>query len=202
MPPPWNTIPHQNLRVGGAVVKWERVYHPVNTIPSPVNPARLYYEFNILYANSIEFGMEVADKSMIGMRTVHAIRSIQFMLLLNRKELDIQFPLNIDGEMCKFRFRLPIARLSKIYKVFDGKTDQINLVIPFGASPQFFQQMKEGEELSNGRKHTSFSSDRVWSAWNTWYRETDVVEEVSKKRLRHLPLMNHKDTAIIDIGTS
>ncbi|KAF1947306.1 RdRP-domain-containing protein [Clathrospora elynae] len=200
-PPPPSDVPHQNVAVGTARVRTEPLPPFVTTIPRPVNPAKTYYEFNIIPANAIDFGIRIADKSMIAMRTVKSKEGIQMMLNLNRKELDIQFPLNIDREMRKFRFRLPISFLSHIYKVSDKATGHPTLIIPFDSPPQFFIQKKEDEELSDGRRHTSFSrKEKSWIDWSTWFRETDVISGMMRTGLAQAPLMNHKDTAIIDIG--
>lgn len=175
----------------------------VRTVPSPVNPSKHYPEFNILFANSIDFGTRDADMSMIVMHTTQARGKVQLRLDLDRKELDIQFPMSLGKNMRKFRFRLPIARLLDIYKDAKQLSGEMALIIPFDSPPQFFFQKYEGEYLINGGQHTSFSSKETkWNDWNTWFRETDVVETATRARLRGLPLMDRKDTAIIDIGKS
>jgi RNA-dependent RNA polymerase len=199
-PKPSTDVPHQNIRVGAAFVRSDTIRPFVNMVPSPVNPAKKFCEVIILPAKAIDFGIRVEDKSMIVMRTVQS-DGIEVMLNLNRKELDIQFPFQIDGEARKYRFRLPFALLSNIYKVTDKATGQPTLVIPFDSPPQFYTQKKEGEDVGDGRKHTSFSrKDRLWTDWNTWFRETDVINGMVRKNLQQIPLMNHKDTALIDLG--
>lgn len=138
---------------------------------------------------------------MIAMHTARGRGQVQIMLNLDRKELDIQFPQKVGDEMRKFRFRLPIALLSHIYKDTKCAPSQTALIIPSESPPQFFIQRHEGEHLTDGRTHTSFSAkDKRWTDWNTWFRETDVVDSGRKKSLQEMPLMNHKDTAVIDIG--
>jgi RNA-dependent RNA polymerase len=199
-PKPPNDIPYHNLRVGAASVRSETMQPRVIMVPSPVNPTRQYCEVTILPAQAIDFGVRVEDKSMIAMCTVQS-HGIQVMLNLNRKELDIQFPLQIGGETRKYRFRLPFALLSHIYKVSDTTTGLPTLVIPFDSPPQFYIQKNEGEVMDDGREHTSFSRrERTWNDWDTWFRETDVISRVVRKSLQQVPLMNHMDTAIIDIG--
>ncbi|KAF2132226.1 RdRP-domain-containing protein [Dothidotthia symphoricarpi CBS 119687] len=176
------------------------------TVVSPVNPAKVYYEFNILFANSIEFGTRTADMTMVSMHTVDAPGKVQVMLSLKRKEVDIQFPLNINnqssnGKPRKFRFRLPISLLSHIYKVQSKGTDLTTLIIPFDSPPQFFMQRNEGESTGSNTSQNSFSeTERSWNDWNTWHRETDIIDVDTRKQLEGKPLMSHKDKAIIDIG--
>jgi RNA-dependent RNA polymerase len=193
------------LNVGQATVRWEEPSARLFTVPSPVDPSRHYQERNILFANSVHFGIQDAEMSLIKMRSIQpdAPGRVQLMLNLDRKELDIQFPLKIGDEMRKFRFRLPIALLSRIYKDTNCSLKQTALIIPFGSAPQFFIQKFEDEQLIDGRTHTSFSSkENTWIEWNTWFRETDVVDVDGKESLRGMPLMAPKNTAIIDIGKS
>ncbi|CAN9278218.1 unnamed protein product [Alternaria alternata] len=212
-PPPPGVIPHRNLRLGAALIGSETLSPRVKTVPSPANPTKTYYEFNILPLQGIDFGVRVAEKSMIAMHTLSSSDETaaattnttedfkpSVMLNLTRKELDVQFPINIDDELRKFRFRLPIPLLSRIYQTTDKITGRPALVIPFDSPPQFYMQMKEGECLGDGTKHTSFSKEKFWDDWGTWFRATDVVDNTIKKTLQDSPLMNHKDTAIIDIG--
>ncbi|KAH7402736.1 RNA dependent RNA polymerase-domain-containing protein [Pyrenochaeta sp. MPI-SDFR-AT-0127] len=200
-PPPLKHLPLQSIKVGTRLVKWEKVHSHVSTIPSPVNPSKQYYEFNIIPANSISFGIRVDDMSMIKMHTVEANGKIQMMLNLKRKELDIRFPLHTGSKIRNFRFRLPISLLSHVYQVSDEKDGLGTLIIPFDHPPQFFRQKDEGENLGNGRIHTSFTSkEKLWNDWTTWFRETDIIEDVATEDLNKSPLMNHKNTAIIDIA--
>ncbi|KAG9187748.1 RNA-dependent RNA polymerase [Alternaria panax] len=199
-PPPFKDISNRTVRLGAAHLGSEILSPQVKTLPSPANPAKLYCEFNILPVKKVDFGVRVAEKTMIAMHTLRSPNGIYMMLNLDRKELDIQFPIKIDNEERKFRFRLPIALISRIYRVTDNTTEQPTLIIPFDTPPQFFMQRKEGEYLDDGTKHTSFSKDKFWNDWKTWFRATDVINNTIKKAFQGSPLMNHKDTAIIDIG--
>jgi len=182
-------------------VNWDSLDAQVRTVPSPVDRTRHYSEFNIIFANSLDFGVRDDNSSMIAMHTVATQAQVQLMLNLDRKELDIQFPLALDGKTRMFRFRLPFALLAHIYKSTNRPKNQTSLIIPFEAPPQFFIQMYEGEKLPGSQTHTSHSpKERNWISWNTWNRETDVVTARLKQSLRNTPLMNHKDKAMIDIG--
>ncbi|KAI4936303.1 hypothetical protein J4E85_001632 [Alternaria conjuncta] len=200
-PPPVKTIPHQNLRIGGALARLEILPSQVKTVPSPANPAKSYYEINVLPVHGLDFGVNVADKTMIAMHTLRSPGSIYMTLNLMRKELDVLFSVDVDSEMRKFRFALPIALLSRIYKTADTITGQPTLIIPFNSPPQFYMQRSEGEHLEDGRQCSTFSrKERSWNAWDTWFRATDIINNAVKSKSQGLPLMNHKDTAIIDIG--
>ncbi|EMD89922.1 hypothetical protein COCHEDRAFT_1138647 [Bipolaris maydis C5] len=203
-PPPHSPIPCERLQVGAAHVRCEVRPPLAATIPSSINPAKKYYELTILSAKRVEFGVRVAEKAMIAMHTVEppAKDGVQVMLNLKRKQLDVLFSLRIpmDDKMRKFRFSLPISLISHIYKTKDS-TGLPSLVIPFDSTPCFYMQKNEGEDLGDGRKQTSFSrTDKIWSDWDTWYRVTDIVDGAIRAVLRRTPVMNHRDTAIIDIG--
>lgn len=138
---------------------------------------------------------------MIDMRTIETSTAIQVVLNLKRREIDVRFPLRIDRETRNLRFILPIALISHIYRTRDQSTGLPSLVIPFNSPPRFFMQKREGEQLEDGSKHTTFSrKDKIWNEWDTWYRVTDIVNSAVWETLRGSPLMNHKGTAIIDIG--
>ncbi|KAI4629730.1 uncharacterized protein J4E87_002916 [Alternaria ethzedia] len=200
-PPPVHAFPHRNLRIGGALLGIETLSPQVRTVPSPANPAKEYYEFNVLPVQGIDFGVNVADKTMIAMHTLRSPGSIYMTLNLIRKELDVQFSVDIDNEMRKVRFALPIALLSHIYKITDTASNQQALIIPFNSPPQFYMQRREGENLEDGRKFYTFSrKEKAWYDWSTWFRATDIISNTVKSKLQGSPLMNHKDTAIIDIG--
>ncbi|KAJ4362196.1 hypothetical protein N0V95_001544 [Ascochyta clinopodiicola] len=163
----------------------------------PVNPARLYQDRNILFADSIDFGVQMAELELAKMHEVRTKGNVQVTLDLKRKELDIQFPMTIDLESHNFRFRLPIAQLSRIYTIHDGKNSS-SLIIPFKVPPQFFVQKK-----LNTRDSDFFPmKERFWKVWSTWFRETDVVDSRTWRQMQTMPLIHHKGSATIDIETT
>lgn len=193
-------LPEQMV-LGGSRVRYDNVGLDDRKIPSPVNPSKSYHENNTIRANSIDFGIKDADKSMIVMHTVRSGGNVKVTLNLGRKELDIQFPQPIGNDTRMFRFRLPFARLPNLYRDAKSDSDQTAIIIPFEAPPQFFVRGREGERLLNGHVHTSFSRrEKLWIEWYAWLRETDVLEPLIKKNMREMPVMNHKDKTVIDIG--
>ncbi|KAF2176190.1 RdRP-domain-containing protein [Zopfia rhizophila CBS 207.26] len=193
-PPPKQPFWNYPICLKGASLKIT-IYPPrILTVPSPIKPARQYQGSSIVYANAIDFGVAVGDKKMMKMRTADALNRVQVMLNLRRKEIDIKFPFIIDDEERKYRFRLPISQLGHMYKAPDSSGQQA-LVIPFNSPPRFYRQAK-AEDIPSTFK----PSEKVWYEWNSWYRQTDVVDGKTSKRMQFEPVMNHKDSAIIDIG--
>jgi len=197
-PPPDDSIFTEPVNIASAQVGIEPSTNRLYTVPSPVHPKKKYHQFNILYANSIDFGVTVAENAMSIMQTVDTYNKVRMTLSLgDRKELDFQFPRMIDNVDRNLRFRLPLSLVNVIYKVNDSETGQCALIIPFETPPQFFMQKKKDEMTQ------TFSPDeRKWIDWNSWYRQTDVADGATKDRLKTVPATTHKDEAIIDIGES
>ncbi|KAF2632565.1 RdRP-domain-containing protein, partial [Macroventuria anomochaeta] len=191
---PLNSLPSQ-LRIGPDFVRCEKRTACTKPIPSPVDPTTQYQEFNILFANSLSFGVQTGEMSLVNMHEVDTIGRVQIMLNLRRKELEIQFPLTIDDETHQFCFLLPISQLSYIHKTQDGSGSSA-LIIPFDRPPHFFVQKKP--TMSDD---TPFpTKERVWNIWSTFFRKTDVVDSCTREKMQVQPLMDHKGSAIIDIG--
>lgn len=195
-PPPKNNVYNHIIKIMGVQVHIEDAKPHLFTAPSPINPEKAYYEFNIFYANSVDFGVRMLEKSMSVMQTVQARDKVQVTLSLrDRKELDIQFPHIIDNESRNLRFHLPLSLVEVIYKVFDKETDQDALIIPFDTPPKFYVQVKV-KDIGK----TCKMGERIWIAWNTWYRQTDIISRKTRDQLQVSPVMSRKDGAIIDIG--
>ena len=198
---PLRAIPYPRVRVGTALVLSEARAPRVTQVLSPSDAQKQHFELNILPAKAISFGVRIEDKTMVAMRTVESDGGITVTLNLTRKKIDIQFPFQVDNKKRRYRFRLPIALLSVIYKCKGDSPTQTALVIPFDSPPQFLVQKKEGDDIGGGQRHTSFSTkEKRWNDSSTWYRETDVVSSSIRNGFQQAPLMNHKDNAIIDIG--
>ena len=174
----------------------ERADSTLFTVTSPIDPKKIYYGLNIFHADSIEFGVAIAEHTMNTMRTVEASQAIKMALSLsNHKELILEFPIKIDGKTRQLRFELPLSLLETIYRVDGYTTGKTVLVIPFKSAPKFYMQ-KEAHLIHE----TCTSHRRFWLDWFSWYRQTDIVDEKTRKELRKLPGMTNHESPIIDIG--
>jgi RNA-dependent RNA polymerase len=144
-----------------------------------------------LYANKISFGTQTSDKSFVDMHEVLTTGQVQIKLNLRRKEVEMQFPLTVDKQNHNFSFRLPISQLSCIYK-----TDSSSIIIPFDRPPQFYVHKKPTMEDDS----LFPSKERSWNAWNLMFRETDVVHGRLRRDMQAMPILDGRDSAIIDIG--
>ena len=178
----------------------------VLTPPSPVDPQIRYPERTILYADSLDFGFMYDETSMMRMRTIYPTRSrpVQFVLNLLRREIDIQLPLHLElsrearryqnrqTDVHNYRFRLPIAQLQRIYEIPDGK-EKRTLIIPFDLPPAFFRQVQDIESTHDTMLY--------WNDWQTWLRQTNVLNDEDRNPVAIEPVMLQNERAIIDIGT-
>ncbi|KAF3040260.1 hypothetical protein E8E12_003541 [Didymella heteroderae] len=189
--PPPKELPSQ-LRIGR---NYEVRQPTLFTVASPINQGIQYQENNIIHANSIGFGMQTSDRSLVDMHEVHTAGQVQTKLNLRRKEVEIQFPLMIDQQPHKFSFRLPVSQLSSIYKT-KNEDNSSSMIIPFDRPPQFFVHKKPTMEDDS----LFPKKERTWSAWSLMFRETDVADSRTRREMQALPLLDGRGSAMIDIG--
>ncbi|ORY11519.1 RNA dependent RNA polymerase-domain-containing protein [Clohesyomyces aquaticus] len=194
-PPPQQSFSAKYIIITNIAVRVDVLSLRIFTVPSPINPFKTYNESNILYGNAIDFGLRVGDTRMMKMLTAGAQSRVQVMLNLKRKEMDIKFPLTIDGKERQYRFQLPISLLDRMYTVPDTRTDQVVLIIPANSPPQFCREV-ERKEIHK----TCKPSEKTWLEWNAWYRQTDVVTCETELRMKNEPISNHTDSAVLNIG--
>lgn len=168
----------------------------MRTLQSPVDSSKSYHELNILYGNILDFGVPLAERTMMKQHTVTAFKRIQLSLDLSRRKLSLQFPMAIDGAWYKYKLEMPFAQLQNIYSAEDQEKRQSTLIIPFNTPPRFFRFAHGEEELAA----TFNPSDKVWRDTNAWYRQTDVLDDEMDHISGRLPVMNMKDAPVIDIG--
>lgn len=194
--------PHGGVPVTVDVIPRRRAF----THPSPVDPQIRYPERTVLYADSLDFGFMYDETSMMRMRTIYPTRArpVQFVLNLLRREIDIQLPLHLEmsrearqyqnrqTDVHNYRFRLPIAQLQRIYEIHDGK-EKRTLIIPFDLPPAFFRQVQDIESTHDTMLY--------WNDWQTWLRQTNVLNDEDRNPAAIEPVMLQNERAIIDIGT-
>lgn len=197
MQSPTNALPKKFVNIRSYQVRYEKIPSNPPTIASPVDPRKKYFELNIFFAKSLDFGTRTAYNESVNMHAVKAEGKVQMTLDLKRKEIDIRFPLYLDNTINKYRFRMPFSILPNIFRVVEEATGQIALIIPFDSPPQFFVQKKP---VDDGDESSFPPNDMRWIEWNTWFRETDVVDGQTRKQMKLMPISNHRESAIIDIG--
>jgi RNA-dependent RNA polymerase len=152
-----------------------------------------------LAAVSLDFGLMYTEREMMLMKTVTATseREIEVLLNLVRRELVVKFPLSLPSnsnqgnpEIELFKFRIPLDRLKQIYVEKSSPAHRV-LMIPLDSPPEIFRQTKDIQSSHN-------DEEKTWNEWQTWFRQTDVVED--RAALEAAPARFRKDNCVIDIG--
>jgi RNA-dependent RNA polymerase len=140
-----------------------------------------------------------SEQAMMIMRTAIALpeTNIEVILELERREIVVKFPFVMPSkshqnpfEMKSFKFRIPLEKLKQIY-IEKSSMAHRTLIIPLGFPPEFFLQTTDIEA-------THVAGERIWNEWQTWYRQTEIVED--RAVLEVAPIQQKRVRAIIDIG--
>ncbi|KAK6502188.1 hypothetical protein TWF506_002779 [Arthrobotrys conoides] len=212
-PPPKGSLPigRVELPIKGEDPHFVRLHleHPRDTltIESPVNRALRFPESFELPVQRLDFGFMVHEKTMMSMYAVEASGKgvwkkpldIVFQVDLSRKQLDIRFGLRFDASggkkrrQEKYRMRIPFVALQSLYETTPDNLDgsSRSILIPLQYPPHVWRQLFD---FSLSHK----TDNPHWSEWDTWFRQTDIVENSEEFRTEPLAIRKKKPT--IDIG--
>ncbi|KAF2021896.1 RdRP-domain-containing protein, partial [Aaosphaeria arxii CBS 175.79] len=197
-PPPdfSRRITSKSLSIGHKTVRVEIKPHNVRMVPSPVHPEKAHRELIRLQSKMIDFGPRIGESSMMVMERITTHGQVSVTLDLYRKEIQIKFPLRTQDDIRWHFFKMPFAQLEKIHthKSMNSSDATFSLIIPFDKPPQFYRQATEAE------LPRTFSKERFWNVWSSWYRQTDAVPDQVKAQIMKEPLRHYSDFAIIDLG--
>ncbi|KAL8661349.1 MAG: hypothetical protein Q9202_005651 [Teloschistes flavicans] len=160
--------------------------------PSPVNPSIKYPEVMTLPAKSIDFGFMCEPQTMMIMHSIHdsESRGLRFKLNMLHRETVVDFHLDTEDRIERFRFTIPFAHLDTIYRVNASDSNKVELLVSVPTPPRFFRKLDE--------KDTHDSKARYWAERDAWYRQTDITH--APAMLRSSPVALKKQSPIIDIG--
>ena len=160
-----------------------------------------------MYADSVDFGTMVDQKTMMNMRTVLPRGDVGIKLCMNmfHKEISVEFPVHIVNpqaasndpnlQRCKhdrtelFQFRIPFSRL-KVVQQIANQGPELILLISLETPPKFFKQL----DPFNSHDDKAL----VWGDNEAWYRQTDIVHVPSS--LKKSSLTWKKTDPTIDLG--
>lgn len=91
--------------------------------------------------------------------------------------------------MHEYRFRVPFPQLSQVLRVEDYQ--QTSLVILLDNPPIYHRKLQD-------LKSTFTDAATSWKAWDTWYRQTDIVH--APHELAQVPINLRKTKPLINIG--
>lgn len=151
-------------------------------------------------AECVDIGPRLEEKTLLPLRTVGAASREQarFYLDLYRREINIFFQLVIFdphqaarsfGRLHDYRFRVPFAQLSQVLRVDDDQ--RASLVILIDTPPSYHRRLQD-------LRPTFTETANSWKAWDTWYRQTDIVH--SPHELAQVPINLRKTKPLINIG--
>ncbi|KAK6341833.1 hypothetical protein TWF730_001321 [Orbilia blumenaviensis] len=182
---------------------------PTQMLANPVNRAISFPESFELPVEKLDFGFMVHEATMMSMFAIEPSERggdwkkplrVTFQVDLSRKQLEIRFGLrfeassrNIKQRQEKYRMRIPFVALQSLYDTTSEGQPQTScsLLIPLQHPPQVWRQLHDID-----RTHTP--GGHRWTEWDTWFRQTDIVE--NSHDLRSEPLAIRKKKPTIDIG--
>ena len=170
--------------------------------PSPIDPERTFADQTTVSMSEIGFGTMKTEKSMLEFTTVKPTAStpVQLVLNLQRKALDVRFPLvfpplrtstsNAEQERF-FMMRVQLTQIKSVIKVRNESTREIALVFTT-LMPPFLHRKTQNLAATH-------EQDAVyWNEWQAWYRQTSISQHQDSFRTELVQLQ--KQDAIIDIG--
>ncbi|KAK6331013.1 hypothetical protein TWF718_003204 [Orbilia javanica] len=212
-PPPKGSLPTGKVGLPTAEgdPHFVRLYldHPREalTLESPVNRAIRFPESFELPVQQLDFGFMIHETTMMSMFAVEASEKgvwkkpldIVFQVDLSRKQLEIRFGLRFDASGGqkrreeKYRLRIPFVALEGLYETTPvGQNESSrSIMIPLQYPPHVWRQL-----FDFSRTHSP--DNPHWSEWDTWFRQTDIVENISELLTEPLAIRKKKPT--IDIG--
>ncbi|CAL3968152.1 unnamed protein product [Diplocarpon coronariae] len=169
-------------------------------IRSPIRPHISYEPRMTLYASAIRFGVMVTPESLMVLRSVYpmAHHDTQLVVDLYKKRITATFsykfldphnPASDCNRVNKYMFQIPFSQLKMIRRM--DSDAKFSLIISLDSPPLFFRRLEE-------TRGTHSDVSLQWKAWDTWYRQTDIV--LDPRSLQKQKVTLPKSQALIDIG--
>lgn len=159
-----------------------------------------------MQADSLDFGIMLNFTTMLTMKRVPTMGTagIQFRQNLLHRELNIEFQFQMSDETKSeegvkaqnlspievFKFRIPFSHLGTLHRE-PAEDNKLILLFSMETPPKFFKQLDSIE--------THDKMARVWGDSEAWYRQTDVVSALNKRK--RTPVALKKTHTILDLGT-
>ncbi|KAL6857989.1 hypothetical protein ACO1O0_005435 [Amphichorda felina] len=164
---------------------------PQQWIRSTNDPERIYPIQIKLRLQSLDIGVQMGNDCMKTMKTVDPVKGRDFRLELNTRSKTISAYFSLPAQYKTwsgtrdFRFKVDIASMKTIHRTALDK-GSCSLVMPLSLPPQYF--------FKNEDPRKTMSTDlKTWSLQDTWYRTTDVSEDLLASF--KYPVALHSDVA-------
>ncbi len=181
-------------------------------VQSPIKKTVFYPPRMRFCPSTLHFGLMVSPESMMSHHEIISTQKddLKFVVDLLKKQIVAEFnvefkdprsqadtdyvsesEINQYERINKYMFQVPFSALKTIshMKLTD---DVFALAFSLDSPPSYFRK-KDGAAGHSGDSNT-------WSQFDSWYRQTDVVYDPF--RLQTAKVTLHKETPVIDIGTS
>jgi RNA-dependent RNA polymerase len=201
-PPPAQAVWEQRLQLNTSMrnplqMELQRPAHSFLR-ESPVRKGVRYPERTQLEAKTLDFGVMYSEFTMMPMKSLDASRgSITFMLNLFRRQIEIQFLLEVAERSSERRvavdqysFQIPLVSVEKIFETVSD--EDRSFIIPLDAPPEFYKKSRNIEATHEAKAHH-------WNQAKTWLRQTDITIDGSS--LENAPISLRKENAAVNIGT-
>ena len=182
-------------------------------IQSPIRKSVSYDAKMKLYPSALHFGLMLDQKSMMRMQTVQGDSrdDMSFVVDLLKNRLVATFMVHFKDPRAevatesrsastvsrferknRYMFQIPFGQLKTVHRVnIDAET--LAILISLESPPQFFRK-REDEKTCHSNESL------VWSEFDSWYRQTDIV--YNPYALSTATVALHKERPVIDIGES
>ncbi|XMA14761.1 hypothetical protein WAI453_007552 [Rhynchosporium graminicola] len=211
-PPPeipiWKNSPH-NIKSEGNAGETYMVQLTLlddrrqsRTVQSPIRHTKFYPPKMKMVPSAIHFGLMVNPWSMMPLHThiptSSAHNDTTLVVDLKKHRLVASFTVKFENpghnpsydRINQYQFHIPFSQLTKIKKL--ELNDAAFALIISVESPPMYYRKRESKEAGHSRENL------MWSEWDTWYRQTDIVYDPYVLQKETITL--HKDQPVIDIG--
>jgi RNA-dependent RNA polymerase len=179
-------------------------------IQSPIRRHIFYDPKMKMSATALHFGLMINPQSMMPMHSVTPIQEdLTFVVDLLRNRIVASFNVHFQdprsngatdylsnskvaeyNRVNRYMFQVPFGQVEKIQRM-DLNPQVFALVITLDSPPQFYRK-REDEKAGHA------DGSLIWSDFDTWYRQTDIVYD--PYRLQTAKVTLHKERPVIDIG--
>lgn len=188
-------------------------------VQSPIRKTIFYDPKMRLFVSALHFGLMVDPTSVMPLHTARPLPltdgsfnrdDVSLIVDLNRRRLEATFRVTFKDprsegstdyvssstvgqyyRINKFKFWIPFDQLQKIQRV-NLNDGGFALVISLGSPAQFYRKRED-------EKSCHSDENCVWSEFDTWFRQTDIVYD--PYRLQRTIVTLNKERPVIDIGT-
>jgi RNA-dependent RNA polymerase len=179
-------------------------------VQSPIKKTVFYEPKMTLHPTLLQFGLMVGPNAVMPLHTLQgAERNVTFTVDLLHNRIVAHFKVEFEDPRIKgdlhfestseinkyhrindYMFQVSFSQINSIGQ-FNIDKQSFELVLSLQSPPPFFRKRTDDEA-----GHAD--ENLIWSEFDTWYRQTDIV--YAPNRLHTTKITLHKEKPVIDIG--